>query len=281
MKTILHIERKKREFTQIDNGVLEDPSLSFKSKGLIAYLLSKPDDWVPQIQDLINHSTDGRAAIYSALKELRLAGYAKLQTIRDEKGRICSKIWRIREWSGNKQETPKNKRNSLNRDFLKQVNLKQENRDISNTEFSKTKKTNTVSRASAREMGLGFLPQPPSSKAMELASIYSKFSTQQRWFVGAKDTTSAGWTAKAIKRWAKDFETLLRQTSYEEVVEVMKWFFQNWDLPKMYSCETGSSFADKFTPVRKRMLREIKNKNGHEDPEDAWKTKPTIQVEYE
>jgi hypothetical protein len=92
INSTIYRERSADPFCRIPNETLQDPSLSFKAKGVLAYLLSKPDGWKPQAADIANHSTDGPSAIASAVKELREQGYAELQKhIRN--GRVTE--WRL------------------------------------------------------------------------------------------------------------------------------------------------------------------------------------------
>ncbi|MCB2308874.1 helix-turn-helix domain-containing protein [Clostridium estertheticum] len=67
--------QKNKDYSVISNVGLNDANLSFKAKGILAYLLSKPDDWTCQVQDLSKNSTDGRDSVYNGLKELRASGY--------------------------------------------------------------------------------------------------------------------------------------------------------------------------------------------------------------
>jgi len=62
-------------FTQVDNGVLTDDSISWKAKGLYAWLASKPTGWDYRQSHIIKQSTDGETATRSALQELEDAGY--------------------------------------------------------------------------------------------------------------------------------------------------------------------------------------------------------------
>ena len=39
------IQKKTGNFTILDNTGLRDPNISWKAKGLLAYLLHLPDDW--------------------------------------------------------------------------------------------------------------------------------------------------------------------------------------------------------------------------------------------
>ena len=67
---------------------LRDPRLSWKAKGIAAYLLSKPPGWQIWTGDLIRRSTDGYAAVMAGLKELETYGYLKRERSNDARGRL-------------------------------------------------------------------------------------------------------------------------------------------------------------------------------------------------
>jgi hypothetical protein len=71
------IKRKKRNtpFVQIDRTALQDSRLSWKCRGLLAYLLSLPDEWEIYVNELTNHATDGRDSTSTAINELIKFGY--------------------------------------------------------------------------------------------------------------------------------------------------------------------------------------------------------------
>lgn len=77
-------------FTVIDNDVLQDERLSWKATGMLAYLLSLPEDWKVHIEDLARRKSDGHSATASGFRELRLAGYIVVEKVRGSKGRISS-----------------------------------------------------------------------------------------------------------------------------------------------------------------------------------------------
>ena len=77
---------KQDNFTMINNDLINDPSISAKSKAVLIYLLSKPLEWNANIKDISNHFTDGIDAIKSSLVELEKAFYLKRTRIRTEKG---------------------------------------------------------------------------------------------------------------------------------------------------------------------------------------------------
>lgn len=73
--TVFNNRAKQKPFTMIDNGVINNPQLSMKSKAILIYLLSKPEGWQVYESDIQNHCTDGRDSIRSGLAELIKAGY--------------------------------------------------------------------------------------------------------------------------------------------------------------------------------------------------------------
>lgn len=84
---IVRVQKRDNSYAIIDPWFLSDTRLSLKSKGLLAYLLSKPSNWRVYVSDIVKRSTDGKAAVYSALKELESAGYIERHQTR-ENGRI-------------------------------------------------------------------------------------------------------------------------------------------------------------------------------------------------
>ncbi|MDW8564676.1 conserved phage C-terminal domain-containing protein [Staphylococcus shinii] len=54
---------------------VEDETLSWKAKGLMSYLFSKPDDWKIYQTQLTNVSTDGKAVVRNTINELLERGY--------------------------------------------------------------------------------------------------------------------------------------------------------------------------------------------------------------
>ena len=88
-KVIIRTRRPDR-FAVIPNDALQNHSLSFKARGLLAYLLSQPDDWRISSGALARLAVhDGRESIRTALKELETANYLHRRRTKDpETGRF-------------------------------------------------------------------------------------------------------------------------------------------------------------------------------------------------
>lgn len=98
--------RKQKNFSIISNIPLNDKSISFKAKGIWAYLMSKPEDWEVRVSNLINTSTEGRDAIYSGIKELVEAGYMNKIQHRDESGKMTGIEYQVFEDRVNRISKP-------------------------------------------------------------------------------------------------------------------------------------------------------------------------------
>jgi len=84
--TIIRTNKRENPYVMIDKCGLNDERLSWKAKGLLAYLLSKPDDWKIYEVDLIKHATDGRDSVRTCLRELEKFGYLSRRQIRGSNG---------------------------------------------------------------------------------------------------------------------------------------------------------------------------------------------------
>lgn len=75
---------KTNNFSIIHNGFLRRDDLSWKSKGILTYILSLPDDWNINLNEIMRHATEGEKAFRSGWKELTDAGYVERYAVRDD-----------------------------------------------------------------------------------------------------------------------------------------------------------------------------------------------------
>ena len=82
------VKKESGNFVTIHKGFIQDSNLSWKAKGLLLYLLSRPDDWQIYETELIKHTSDGLSSLKSGIKELEKTGYIERKRKRDDKGRL-------------------------------------------------------------------------------------------------------------------------------------------------------------------------------------------------
>lgn len=77
------VKNAENPFVMIDRRIFENDGLSLKAKGLLGYLLSRPDNWTICMADLVNRTKDGKASVRSAMEELENCGYVTKVQLRD------------------------------------------------------------------------------------------------------------------------------------------------------------------------------------------------------
>jgi hypothetical protein len=68
---------KDNPYVMVNKHFIHDPQLSYKAKGILLYLLSRPDDWQVYEIEIAKHAKDGRESVRNGIKELLAAGYIK------------------------------------------------------------------------------------------------------------------------------------------------------------------------------------------------------------
>ena len=101
-------QKRKERFSIVDNKVIEDERLSFKARGLLIYMLSKPDDWKFYTEELAKRSNkDGISAIKTALNEIEDAGYLTRKQGHKKNGKFTSQDWILTDTSTNSPQVEK------------------------------------------------------------------------------------------------------------------------------------------------------------------------------
>ena len=88
---------KVTNYTVMSNHHLTDRDLSFKAKGLMSYMLSRPDDWDFTIAGLSRLNKDGRDAIGRIIQELESHGYLERIRRRQSKGTFSTMEYVLHE----------------------------------------------------------------------------------------------------------------------------------------------------------------------------------------
>ena len=84
---------KRRRYLIVEKDTMEDARLSFRARGLLAYLLCQPPDWVVVEKALVKHLAaadkgEGRDAIRAAMDELKTRGYFRRSRRRNIRGQF-------------------------------------------------------------------------------------------------------------------------------------------------------------------------------------------------
>ena len=75
-----------------------EPELSFKAKGLMSYMLSRPDNWDFTIEGLTHQNKEGTDAIARIIRELEERGYITRCRVRNQAGKFTDMEYKILEY---------------------------------------------------------------------------------------------------------------------------------------------------------------------------------------
>jgi hypothetical protein len=76
----------KNRYGTIPNDLLNSIHISFKAKGMYAYIQSKPDNWEFSAERISKQVKEGLPSVISALKELENFGYLARNRYQNNKG---------------------------------------------------------------------------------------------------------------------------------------------------------------------------------------------------
>ena len=217
---------KKDNFTSIHNKLINDSRISLKAKGIMLYMLSKPENWNYNPKEIAKNSKDGLDAVYSGLKELIEAGY--ISRIKYNDGTIDYIVFEdtedndIIDFSKKEEENPNLENPNLENPNLENPNLdfpdvyKRKNttkeRIKQNTELNKEKNIKKEKSKTEIELFINSL-----EKTDEYKKLLFEFLEYRKKI---KDTVK---TTGPIKLLLKHFED---ETSLKEALEYMDLY--NW-----------------------------------------------------
>ena len=97
---------KNKNYTVMSNYHLRDKNLSLKSKGLLSFMLSLPEDWRYSLKGLAAISKDDIYVIRNCVKELEKYGYVQRRKARNDKGQMVDVEYIIYEQPINELKHP-------------------------------------------------------------------------------------------------------------------------------------------------------------------------------
>jgi len=91
---IIRSPRPETHFYVLDKRISEDRRLSWAARGLLIYILGKPDNWRVSVAALVNEvagteKPTGRDGTYALLEELIKAGYVRREQPRGKDGKLA------------------------------------------------------------------------------------------------------------------------------------------------------------------------------------------------
>jgi hypothetical protein len=199
-QTIIRAPRNKdNPYFACRRASAQDGQLSFEARGVLWYLLSKPDNWEIKVEDLRKEGGIGRTKVYKLIQELTDHGYLMSEQSRpeDETGKTYygPMIYRVREIP----EPPDSQSTDFQRTEIQHTDFQRtENPIHTNKENIQREETTDVSIDKEQSMDT---PRP-ATKPRPRDPYYD--AVAEAWFDAPRDTpafSSAGWRVKPLAVW--------------------------------------------------------------------------------
>lgn len=112
-----------KDFTQINNATLREKGLSLRARGLLAYMLSFPDEWAFSVNSLSENCGETRYAILTSIAELRREGFLRISQSHTSDGKFNEVTYFVFEKKSfavsEKNEKNENAKNNISPQFEK------------------------------------------------------------------------------------------------------------------------------------------------------------------
>lgn len=101
--SIIRAPRPEGNFYLLNKAISEDQRLSWGARGMLVFLLGKPDHWEVSTHHLIGQTKDclgkasGRDAVRGLIRELEQAGYLQIFLERAEGGEFGGRSYTVSE----------------------------------------------------------------------------------------------------------------------------------------------------------------------------------------
>nr|DAW19511.1 MAG TPA: Dna polymerase B [Caudoviricetes sp.] len=243
--TTYRVKKESGNFVTIHKGFITDDRLSAKAKGILLYLLSRPDDWQIYTLEVVKHMNDGQKSINSGINELIKVGYVERSRKRKANGDFNGYDYVVYEKPKNIREMPFWE--NAKRENAKRINAKRENAKGHTTNINNTYKDltnnydteiNSSSSASTTKQ------QPPSHSYSNVFNFYQEngFGILQPFVIAQ------------INAWINDFngnENIVIEALKEAATNnVCKWSYANSILKSWY--QDGIKSIDDIEARRKQ-----------------------------
>ena len=239
------VKKESGNFVTIHKGFITDDRLSAKAKGILLYLLSRPDDWQIYTSEVVKHMSDGQKSINSGINELIKVGYVERSRKRKDNGDFNGYDYIVYEKSKNIREMPFGE--NAKRENAKRINAKRENAKGQTTNINNTYKdltNNYDTEINSSSSANTTKQQPPSHSYSNVFNFYQEngFGILQPFVVDQ------------IENWIDDFsgnEHIVIEALKEAATNnVCKWSYANSILKSWY--QDGIKSIDDIEARRKQ-----------------------------
>ena len=229
MKSIVRV-RKDTNYVVMDKTFLNDTRLSWKAKGILAYMLSMPDDWTFYLNEIVKHSTDGKSSFKSGFNELKKYGYVRMERQQRKDGTF--------KWETVVYERPYT-------DFPSMENPSMENPSMENQTLLNNDKLNNDKLINDKDIYIREIYEHWNSKGI---IKHRKMTTQMKSHINAR---LKEYSVEELKKAIDNYATVLNDDKY--------YWTHRWSLQDFMKPNNVTRFVDEAAPLENFLDKSKKN----------------------
>ena len=209
---------KEDNFVIIDKAFLLNEEISLKAKGLLALLLSYPDNWQFYKAEIVQHTTDKENSLNSGLKELIENGYIVRKQRKDENGKFEGYEYHVYEKPSTEKpstekpstEKPSTEKPSTEKPSTEKPSTEKPSTEKPSTEKPSTEKPILLNNKNTKNKNTKTTPSP--ELVSEFKEWYSKYphprNEQQTMknYINTRKTYSAEQLMTALNNYLAEIE---------------------------------------------------------------------------
>ena len=205
--------KKEGNYFAVSNVPFNDKKLSWEARGMMGYLLSKPDDWTVRVGNLINAGDAGLHKVRRILKELETSGYLQRIRLRSDDGKYY--------WESTVRETPTIVQFSTDGSSTDGSSTDGKPADLTSTDVPNTDVPNTESVSTDKSL---------NTFSLFLESWQKKFPKKTQPRNGDTKLKKSFITRIKDKDFKDNWEQALHNASRSPFLQDKAWFKPEWFL---------------------------------------------------
>ena len=262
--TAYPVNKDKSKNRVIDLAYLNDPNISWRQKGILTYLLSRPPGWELRIKDIQRRSAIGRNTLYDDLNNLIRKKYVH-RVVECGHGMITSWSYFVFPFSAKVKKEDLESPLPRNRELANSFDISSNSEQLSSNGESPVPRFPQVEIRDAYKNRDIYYSEDESSEGKSDDSSNDKKRRTLQFMKKATKLAKIVQSQKNVKTnptklnsWANEMRLLNEQegVSKHRMTAALKWYRDHVGGQYVPVVESGKSFRDKFVKIEAAMQRD-------------------------
>ena len=229
---VLRIVKKRRNYTEISNNILQNEDLTYEAKGMLAELLSRPQNW-ELVKSQLTRKHTRVTKVNRILKELQEAKHLWIVDVREDNNTVIEdREWFIFEEPKNEDEVLAYAKETLNLENLTLRrprainNIYDTNSNFITSKEENTNKKNTPTSSYPNKTNSSINKVYPENSTPYLISKHLLTRILENYpNYHSKQLSKDGGTEELLQDWSYQVDLMIRvdKRDTDKIIELVEW----------------------------------------------------------